>query len=76
MQYSIVLEPLEEGGFLVRIPTLGIATQADTEEQSVEMATDAIEGYIACLIADGETVPLEEKPSITKLIKITVPAHS
>ena len=42
--YSVILEPAEEGGFLVHVPALPeICTEGDTEEEALAMARDAIE---------------------------------
>ena len=42
--YTIVLEPMEEGGFLVHVPALPeVVTCGDTEEEALAMAKDAIQ---------------------------------
>ncbi len=42
--YSVILEPAEEGGFLVHVPALPeICTEGETEEEALAMAKDAIE---------------------------------
>ena len=41
--YTVILEPAEEGGFIVRVPTLPeIVTEGDTVEEALAMAEDAI----------------------------------
>ena len=58
--YSIVLEPLDEGGFLVRVPALPeIVTGGDTEDDALAMAKDAIELVLASRAERGETIPQE-----------------
>jgi len=39
-------EPAEEGGYVVRIPTLGAATQGETLEEAQAMAKECIEANI------------------------------
>jgi predicted RNase H-like HicB family nuclease len=63
LSYTIVLEPAEEGGYNITVPALpGCVTQAETYEEALEMAKDAIELWIETLAEDGETIP-EEPPS-------------
>ena len=68
--YSVVLEPAEEGGFIVHVPALPeICTEGDTEAEALEMAKDAIELVIASRIEGGEVVPVEHgKPVLRKVI--------
>ncbi len=56
--YSVVLEPAEEGGFIVHVPALPeVCTEGDTEAEALAMAKDAIELVIASRIERGEPVP-------------------
>ncbi len=58
--YSVVLEPVEEGGFLVRVPALPeVVTGGDTEEEALAMARDAIELVLASRAERGEDIPKE-----------------
>jgi antitoxin HicB len=42
--YSVILEPAEEGGFVVHAPALPeVVTQGDSEAEALAMAKDAIE---------------------------------
>ena len=58
-EYTIVLEPdLEEGGYTVTVPALpGCVTEGDTLEEAIEMARDAIRGYIESLKLAGDPIP-------------------
>lgn len=57
---SVILEPAEEGGFLVHVPALPeICTEGETEEEALAMARDAIELVIESRLERGETVPSE-----------------
>jgi predicted RNase H-like HicB family nuclease len=60
----VLIEPAQEGGYVVSVPSLpGCHTQGETYEETLAMAKDAIEGYLECLIEDGEAVPIETPPA-------------
>lgn len=71
--YTIVLEPMDEGGYLVHVPALPeVVTCGDTEAEALTMARDAIEMVIESRRERGEVIPIEAgKP---KLHEITVAA--
>lgn len=71
-EYTILLEPDEEGGgYTVTVPLLpGIVTQGETYEEAVEMAKDAIALYLTDLASDGQPIPTEHVPP--QLAKVTV----
>lgn len=74
--YTVIFEPSEEGGYIVRVPALpGCVTQGDTIEEAREMAKDAIKGCIAVLREDGHAIPqdIKIKPAYEK-IKISLHA--
>jgi predicted RNase H-like HicB family nuclease len=61
--YTIIIEPAEEGGFVVTCPALrGLATQGETLEEARAMAADAIQGYLECLQEDGLSLPPSDQP--------------
>ena len=68
--YHVVLEPAEEGGFIVHVPALPeICTEGDTEAEALEMAKDAIELVIASRLERGEAIPVEHgKPVLRHVI--------
>ena len=42
--YTIILEPMDGGGYLVRVPALPeVVTGGDTEDEALAMAKEAIE---------------------------------
>jgi antitoxin HicB len=56
--YTFVFDPDPDGGFVVTCPALpGLVTHGDTIEEARMMARDAMEGYVAVLVEDGEQVP-------------------
>ena len=58
--YTIILEPAEEGGFVVHVPAMPEAcTEGDTEAEAIAMAKDAVELVIASRRDRGEEIPEE-----------------
>lgn len=59
LNYRIRLEKEEEGGYIVIVPALaGCVTFGETVEEAIEMAKEAIEGYIETLMELGKDVPI------------------
>ncbi|MCI2429107.1 type II toxin-antitoxin system HicB family antitoxin [Candidatus Acetothermia bacterium] len=70
LRYTVIFEPAEEGGYIVRVPALeGCVTQGDTLQEARDMAKDAIEGYLAVLQEEGLPIPedIETKPVYEKV---------
>ncbi|MDD2756502.1 MAG: type II toxin-antitoxin system HicB family antitoxin [Methanothrix sp.] len=60
LNYRIRLEKEEEGGYTVIVPALaGCVTFGETVEEAIDMAKEAIEGYIETLIDLGKKVPTD-----------------
>ncbi|MCU0637743.1 MAG: type II toxin-antitoxin system HicB family antitoxin [Methanothrix sp.] len=60
LNYRIRLEREDEGGYTVIVPTLaGCVTFGETVEEAIEMAKEAIEGYIETLMELGKDVPTD-----------------
>jgi len=58
LNYTVLFEPAEEGGYVVTCPALpGMVTEGDTLEEARANAIEAIEGYLESLIADGLPIP-------------------
>ena len=56
--FRIVLRKEPEGTYTALVPSLpGCITWGNNVEHALEMAKEAIEGYIAVLIEEGELVP-------------------
>jgi antitoxin HicB len=56
--FTVVLEPEEEGGFTVRVPSLPeIVTFGQDEREALTMAEDAIRLVLEDRAARGEPVP-------------------
>ena len=53
-EFEIILTPQPEGGFTVTVPELpDVVTEGDTREQAIEMAREAIEGYLEAVAGLG-----------------------
>lgn len=73
-EFAVVLEPEEEGGFTVRVPTLPeIVTYGKDEEEALTMAEDAIRLVLEDMIARGEPIPPASTPRIRQ-VTITLAA--
>jgi antitoxin HicB len=72
--YTIILEPMDEGGFLVRVPALPeVVTGGDTEDEALAMAKEAIELVLASRRERGEDIPIESgKPQVREVTVSTV----
>ena len=63
MKYKVVLEPQEEGGYTVYVPSLpGCVSQGETTEEAMVNIKEAIEVYLESLKARKIPVPkIEER---------------
>jgi antitoxin HicB len=67
-EFEVVLQPEEEGGFSVSVPALpGCHTQGETREEALEMARDAIEGYLEVLAEEGRPLP---RPALIERVTV------
>jgi len=58
MKLKVVLEPSEEGGFTVYVPSLpGCISEGDTKEEALENIKEAIELYLEPVDDDMTLVP-------------------
>ena len=66
--YSIILEPAEEGGFVVTVPALPeVGTQGETRDEAMSNAREAIELAVEHRIASGEHVSADCLPVIERV---------
>ncbi|MFH1196839.1 MAG: type II toxin-antitoxin system HicB family antitoxin [bacterium] len=62
--YTVIYEPLAEGGYMVVVPALpGVISCGENLEEARMMAADAIQCHCEGLILDGEELP-EDSPLI------------
>lgn len=58
MDYTVLIEPAEDGSFGVFVPDLpGCVSTGDTPEQALDSIREAIQGHIATLKESGDPVP-------------------
>ncbi len=73
--YSVILEPLEEGGFQVIVPALPeVVTGGDTEDEALAMAREAIELVLASRAERGEEIPLEVGKAQLRELTVSIAA--
>lgn len=61
--YTAVFEPAEEGGYVVRFPSLpGLVTEGETLEEARTMAGDLLTGYLELLMERGQSLPASDLP--------------
>jgi predicted RNase H-like HicB family nuclease len=73
LNYTVIFEPAEEGGFIVHVPALpGCHTQGETLDEAYKMVQDAILGYIETLRDLKEEIPREAETSIIAKIPVRV----
>jgi antitoxin HicB len=73
-KFTVVLEPEEEGGFTVRVPSLPeIVTYGKDEAEALAMAEDAIRLVLEDTLARGEPLPNGE-PTRIREVMVTLAA--
>jgi len=67
-KYNIVIEPGEDGWYVVTVPALpGCITQGKTVEEAESNAKEAIEAYLESFIRHNKKVPDQDHVSIRKI---------
>jgi predicted RNase H-like HicB family nuclease len=67
MKLKIVLEPSDEGGFTVYVPSLpGCISEGDTEEEAINNIKEAIELYLEPI--DDDVLSLSSSKTVVKEI--------
>lgn len=62
--YTVHVEPAEEGGFLASFPALpGCHSQGETFDEVINMAKEALVGFLETLRKHGQPIPEEHHPS-------------
>jgi len=68
MEYRLVLEAQDEGGYTVYAPALpGCVSEGETKEEAVMNIKEAISLYIETLKAHKQPIPSEKRISFTKV---------
>jgi predicted RNase H-like HicB family nuclease len=71
--YTVLLErDPDAGGFVATCPSLqGLVTEGDTLDETLEMARDAIKGYLESLQKDGLAIP-EESEAVVSPVRVAL----
>ena len=57
-EYTVIIEPAEEGGYIARVPALDdLTTEGETIDEVEEMVQDAIKGYLETLKINNLPIP-------------------
>jgi antitoxin HicB len=71
--YTVLFEPLLEGGFQVIVPVLPeIVTYGRTLDEAREMARDAIRCVLESNLKAGEPIPEDRQP-VTERVDLALP---
>ncbi len=69
MKLKIILEPSEEGGYTVYVPSLpGCISEGDTKEEALKNIKEAIELYLEPV--EDDLIPFEQKKM--EIIELTL----
>lgn len=67
-QYTVFVEPCEEGGYFAVCPSLpGCHVQGESLEDTLKEMRAAIQAFLADLKAHGETVPMPRQVTVTSI---------
>lgn len=74
--YTVILEPAEEGGYVVHVPALPeVVTEGENEAEALAMAKEAIELALEVRRAEGETLPTERAPQMRQItVRVAEPS--
>jgi antitoxin HicB len=66
--FTVVLQPQEEGGFTVSVPALPeVVTEGDSEAEAMLMAEEAIRAVLAYRRDHGIPIPGDAQPQLRKI---------
>jgi len=66
MKIKIILEPSEDGGYTVYVPSLpGCISEGDTKEEAIKNIQEAIELYLEPV--EDDIIPFQKKAEILEL---------
>jgi len=68
IEYSVILEPQEGGGFTVVVPALPeVVTEGDSEEQALQMVKEAIRAVLDYRRDHGIPIPSDALPEVRQI---------
>ena len=66
--YTVILQPLPEGGFSVLVPAIPeICTFGENAEEARRMAEDAIRCFLESALKTGEPIPRDIEPALEQV---------
>jgi len=66
--YTVVLEPAEEGGYTVTVPTLpGCISEGDTYDEALENIKDAIQLYLRAVAKETRELGKRKKLKLAEV---------
>jgi len=70
MEFTVILEECEEGGYTVTCPALpGCVSEGDTNEEALQNIKEAIEGYLEAMEKQARMTPA---PATVQYAKVAV----
>ena len=71
--YTVQIEPVTEGGFWSRVPSLpGCFSQGETIEETMQNTKEAIELNLERLVADKSEIPEESDSVVSVRIPVSI----
>ena len=68
IEFSVILEPQEGGGFTVVVPALPqVVTKGDSEEQALQMAKETIRAVLDYRRDHGLPIPSDVLPEVRQV---------
>lgn len=79
--YTVIINREQRTGtkqecFSAFVPTLGIATDADTLEGIQKEVKELIQFHLKCLVNEGEQIPVEEKFLLVARSEVSIPENA
>ncbi len=78
VNYTVVIEKEKRIGtddtcYSAFVPTLGVATEADSLEEIQEEIKSLVQFHLESLVEEGEEIPVEQTPSFVTRFEATLP---
>jgi len=71
MSYKVILEPAEEGGYTVYVPSLpGCVSEGDTYQEALDNIREVIQGWLEVAREFGDEIPASDV--ITEAVEVSL----
>lgn len=65
LEYDVIFEEAEEGGYSVSVPALlGCVSEGDTFEEAKDNITEAISAYLESIAKEGQKIPNNQNKNL------------